>query len=98
MTTQKETRTSAIRGTGAGPSTTYMAPRSTSDSIGAVPEPRLSATEIADAKSPAERISRRCYLSLHAAEKAVKRAQARGSAATLELRAVVRIDGVSADV
>lgn len=106
MTTQKETRTSAIRETGAGPSTTYKECRSTSDSIGAHHEPRLSANEIADAmplfvvitKSQTERISRRCYLSLHAAEKAAKRARARGSAVTLELRAVVRVDGVSADV
>ncbi|SLM98460.1 hypothetical protein FM106_15885 [Brachybacterium faecium] len=48
-------------------------------------------------KTPADRISRRCYLSLHAAEKATKRAQARGSAATLELRAVVRVEGVGTD-
>ncbi|WP_420111542.1 hypothetical protein [Pseudactinotalea sp.] len=40
-------------------------------------------------KTPAERVMRRTYLSLPAAEKAVRRAQARGSAATLELHRVV---------
>ena len=40
-------------------------------------------------KTPSERITRRCYLSLHAAEKACRRAQARGSAASLEMHRVV---------
>ncbi|WP_445121457.1 hypothetical protein [Brachybacterium alimentarium] len=91
MTTQKETRTSAE--SGAGPSTTYMEPRSTSDSIGACDAPRLSAADISQSlpayilivKTPTLRISRRVYLSLHAAVKACERAQARGHAATLEL-------------
>ena len=105
MNTQKETRTSAIRETGAGSSTTYMERRSTPDSSGATAVPRLSAVDISDAmplfiviaKTPADRISRRCYLSLHAAEKAAKRARARGSAVSLELRAVVRAEAVGTD-
>lgn len=105
MNTQKETRTSAVRETGAGPSTTYMERRSTSDSTGTPPVPRLSRADISDAvplfvvivKTPAERITRRCYLSLHAAEKAAKRARARGSAVSLELRAVVRAEAVGTD-
>lgn len=40
-------------------------------------------------KTPAERVMRRTYLSLPAAEKAVRRAQERGSAVTLELHRVV---------
>lgn len=101
MTTQKETRTSANRETGAGPSTTYMELRGTSDSIGAAPEPRLSADEIphltADErsaaipayvlllKSPKDRITRRLFLSLPGAIRAAERAQQRGSATHLEL-------------
>lgn len=103
MNTQKETRTSAE--SGAGPSTTYMGARRNPDSTGAVTEPRLSAADIADAmplfiviaRTPADRISRRCYLSLHAAEKAARRARDRGSAVSLELRAVVRVEAVGTD-
>lgn len=61
------------------------------------PVPHLTAVEIAESrplyllvvKTPAERVMRRTYLSLPAAEKAVRRAQARGSAVTLELHRLV---------
>lgn len=64
---------------------------------GAPSIPHLSASEIAASrplyllivKTPTDRIARRCYLSLHAAEKACRRAQARGSAASLEMHRVV---------
>jgi hypothetical protein len=58
-----------------------------------VPVPRLTEAEICASrplyvlitKTPSERITRRVYLSLHSATKAVQRAQARGNAASLEL-------------
>lgn len=61
------------------------------------PLPHLTAADIALSrplyllvvKTPSERVMRRTYLSLPAAEKAVRRAQARGSAATLELHRLV---------
>lgn len=61
------------------------------------PIPHLTAAQIAESrplyllivKTPADRLMRRTYLSLPAAERAVRRAQARGSAATLELHRVV---------
>lgn len=64
---------------------------------GALPIPHLSASEIAASrplyllvvKTPTDRLTRRCYLSLHAAEKACRRARERGSAATLEMHRVV---------
>lgn len=59
--------------------------------------PHLTAAQIAESrplyllivKTPTDRLTRRTYLSLPAAEKACRRAQARGSAATLELHRVV---------
>ena len=64
---------------------------------GTPPIPHLSASEIAASrplyllivKTPTDRLTRRCYLSLHAAEKACRRARERGSAATLEMHRVV---------
>lgn len=55
--------------------------------------PHLTATEIRESrptyvlivKTPSDRITRRVYLSLHAAVRATERAQARGHAASLEL-------------
>lgn len=68
-----------------------------SQDTGAPPIPHLSASEIAASrplyllivKTPTDRLTRRCYLSLHAAEKACRRARERGSAATLEMHRVV---------
>jgi hypothetical protein len=59
--------------------------------------PHLTAADIAAArplyllvvKTQADRVLRRTYLSLAAAEQAVKRAQARGQAVTLELHRLV---------
>lgn len=59
--------------------------------------PHLTADDIAAArplyllvvKTQTDRVQRRTYLSLTAAEQAVKRAQARGHAATLELHRLV---------
>lgn len=83
------------------PSMTETAPEkrlATQDqSTDLAPFPHLSAADIANSrplyvlvvKTPTERLTRRTYLSLPAAEKACKRAQARGSAAMLELHRVV---------
>lgn len=68
-----------------------------SQDTGAPRIPHLSAAEIALSrpmyllivKTQTDRVLRRPYLSLPAAEKAAKRAQARGSAVTLELHRVV---------
>lgn len=96
MTQPKENRPGG--GTGATSrsahhSTTADAPESTVTAR----IPHLTAAEIAESrplyllivKTPADRLMRRTYLSLPAAEKAVRRAQSRGSAATLELHRVV---------
>lgn len=61
------------------------------------PAPHLSPAEIAAfrptyvllVKTPTDRVTRRVYLSLHAAVKATERAQARGHAASLELARLV---------
>lgn len=71
--------------------------RTQSQDTGAPRIPHLTADEIANSrplyilvvKTVAERVTRRTYLSLPAAEKACKRAQARGHAVTLELHRVV---------
>ncbi|OFT58148.1 hypothetical protein HMPREF3159_07945 [Brachybacterium sp. HMSC06H03] len=68
-----------------------------SESTGPAPIPHLTAAQIAESrplyllivKTPSDRLMRRTFLSLPAAEKAVRRAQERGSAATLELHRVV---------
>lgn len=60
---------------------------------GTAPRPHLSTSEIAASrptyallvKTPSGRVTRRLFLSLHAAVKATERAEARGHAASLEL-------------
>lgn len=96
MTQHKENRSGG--GTGAtSRSTHHSATADAPESTVTARIPHLTAADIALSrplyllvvKTPAERVMRRTYLSLPAAEKAVKRAQARGSAATLELHRVV---------
>lgn len=88
-------------GPGATPEAVYAdqmnSREAASHSIGTSRIPHLSASEIAASrplyllivKTPSDRLTRRCYLSLHAAEKACRRARERGSAATLEMHRVV---------
>lgn len=91
MSTRNESRP----GGGSGAAESVVATHD--QDTGAPRIPHLSAAEIALSrpmyllivKTQTDRVLRRPYLSLPAAEKAAKRAQARGSAVTLELHRVV---------